>query len=141
MAMRGGFNRRVMSEINVTPLVDVMLVLLIVFMVTAPMLKSGVDVQLPTAGMAPLDKGERAVTISIDRSGTVHLDRHSFTLPEFRRRAPVILSELGGRPVYLRGDSRISYGMVVATMSVLKGAGVERIGLVTEPDLEQTGRP
>ena len=60
MAMRGGFNRRVMSEINVTPLVDVMLVLLIVFMVTAPMLKSGVDVQLPTAGMAPLDKGERA---------------------------------------------------------------------------------
>ena len=53
----------------------------------------------------------------------------------------MILSELGGRPVYLRGDSRISYGTVVATMSVLKSAGVERIGLVTEPDLEQTGRP
>ena len=141
MTMHGSFNRRVMSEINVTPLVDVMLVLLIVFMVTAPMLKSGVDVQLPTAGMAPLDKGERAVTISIDRSGTIHLDRHSFTLPEFRRRAPVILSELGGRPVYLRGDSRISYGTIVAAMSVLKGAGVERIGLVTEPDLGQTGRP
>jgi biopolymer transport protein TolR len=130
-----------MSEINVTPLVDVMLVLLIVFMVTAPMLKSGVDVQLPTAGMAPLDKGEKAVTITIDRSGTVHIDRHSFTLPEFRRRAPVILSELGGRPVYLRGDSRISYGTVVAAMSVLKGAGVERIGLVTEPDLKEAGRP
>jgi biopolymer transport protein TolR len=141
MMIRGGFNRRIMSEINVTPLVDVMLVLLIVFMVTAPMLKSGVDVQLPTAGMAPLDKGERAVTISIDSSGRIHLDRHSFTLPEFRRRAPVILSEIGGRPVYLRGDARISYGTVVAAMSVLKGAGVERIGLVTEPDLEQTGRP
>jgi biopolymer transport protein TolR len=130
-----------MSEINVTPLVDVMLVLLIVFMVTAPMLKSGVDVQLPVAGMAPLDKGERAVTISIDRSGNIHIDRHSFTLPEFRRRAPVILSELGGRPVYLRGDSRISYGTVVAAMSVLKGAGVEKIGLVTEPDLDRTRRP
>ena len=136
MNLRGGFNRRIMSEINVTPLVDVMLVLLIVFMVTAPMLKSGVDVQLPTAGMAPLDKGERAVTISIDRSGRIYLDRHGFTLPEFRRRAPVVLSEIGGRPVYLRGDSRISYGIIVQVMSVLKGAGVERIGLVTEPDLD-----
>ncbi|UCF89185.1 MAG: biopolymer transporter ExbD [bacterium] len=95
MAMRGGFNRRIMSEINVTPLVDVMLVLLIVFMVTAPMLKSGVDVQLPTAGMAPLDKGERAVTITIDRSGRVHLERHNLSLEEFLRRAPVVLSELG----------------------------------------------
>jgi biopolymer transport protein TolR len=141
MTERGGFNRRIMSEINVTPLVDVMLVLLIVFMVTAPMLKSGVDVQLPTAGMAPLDKGERAVTISIDRGAKIHLDRHSFTLPEFRRRAPVILSELGGRPVYLRGDSRISYGTIIAVMAVLKGAGVEKIGLVTEPDLGQTRRP
>ena len=126
----GGFNRRIMSEINVTPLVDVMLVLLIVFMVTAPMLKSGVDVQLPTAGMAPLDQGERAVTISVDRRGMVHLQRHSFSFPEFRRRAPVILSELGGRPVYLRGDSRISYGTIVQVMSVLMGAGVERIGQV-----------
>ncbi len=138
MTMRGGFNRKIMSEINVTPLVDVMLVLLIIFMVTAPMLQSGVDVQLPTAGMAPLDKGERAVTISIDRSGRVHLQSHSLTLSEFRRRAPVVLSELGGRPVYLRGDSRISYGTIVAVMSILKGAGVERIGLVTEPDLDQT---
>lgn len=141
MAMRGGFNRRIMSEINVTPLVDVMLVLLIVFMVTAPMLKSGVDVQLPTAGMAPLDKGERAVTITIDRSGRVHLERHNLSLEEFRRRAPVVLSELGGRPVYLRGDARISYGTIVAVMSVLKGSGVERIGLVTEPELESKGRP
>jgi len=141
MTMRGGFNRKIMSEINVTPLVDVMLVLLIIFMVTAPMLQSGVDVQLPTAGMAPLDKGERAVTISIDRSGRVHLQSHSLTLSEFRRRAPVVLSELGGRPVYLRGDSRISYGTIVAVMSILKGAGVERIGLVTEPDLDQTRQP
>lgn len=141
MRGRGGFNRRVMSEINVTPLVDVMLVLLIVFMVTAPMMKSGVDVQLPTAGMAPLDKGERAVTITIDQYGRIHLESHSFTLAEFRRRAPVVLSELAGRPVYLRGDSRISYGTVVSAMSVLKGAGVERIGLVTEPDLNLNGRP
>jgi biopolymer transport protein TolR len=66
----------------------------------------------------------------------IHVNRHAFTLDDFRKRAPVILSELGGRPVYLRGDSRISYGNIVSTMSVLKGAGVERIGLVTEPDLE-----
>jgi biopolymer transport protein TolR len=136
MAMGTGGDRRMMSDINVTPLVDVMLVLLIVFMVTAPMLQSGIDVQLPTAGTAPLDKGERAVTLTVDRNGVIHLNRHTFTLDEFRKRASVILSELGGRPVYLRGDARISYGDIVSAMSILKGAGVERIGLVTEPDLE-----
>ena len=135
MAIGAGGDRRMMSEINVTPLVDVMLVLLIVFMVTAPMLQSGIDVQLPTAGTAPLDKGERAVTITVDKSGMVHLNRHTFTLEDFRKQAPVILSELGGRPVYLRGDARISYGNIVSAMSILKGAGVERIGLVTEPEL------
>jgi biopolymer transport protein TolR len=113
-----------------------MLVLLIVFMVTAPMLQSGIDVQLPTAGTAPLDRGERAVTITVDRNGMIHLNRHIFTLDDFRKRAPVILSELGGRPVYLRGDARINYGNIVSTMSILKGSGVERIGLVTEPSLE-----
>jgi biopolymer transport protein TolR len=126
-----------MSEINVTPLVDVMLVLLIIFMVTAPMLQSGINVQLPTAGTAPLESGDRAVTVSIDRTGRIHLNKHSFTLAEFKRRAPVLFSEIGGRPVYLRGDSRISYGTIVAAMSVLKGAGVERIGLVTDPEQYQ----
>jgi biopolymer transport protein TolR len=132
-----GGERQVMSEINVTPLVDVMLVLLIIFMVTAPMMQSGIDVQLPTAGSAPLEKGDRAVTVSVDRSGQIHLNKHSFTLAEFKRRAPTLFSEIGGRPVYLRGDSRISYGTIVAAMSVLKGAGVERIGLVTEPEQYQ----
>jgi biopolymer transport protein TolR len=66
----------------------------------------------------------------------IHLNRHALTLDEFRKRAPVLFSELGGRPVYLRGDARISYGTIIAAMSILKGAGVERIGLVTEPDLE-----
>lgn len=136
MAMGTGGDRRMMSEINVTPLVDVMLVLLIVFMVTAPMLQSGIDVQLPTAGTAPLDRGERAVTITVDRNGMIHLNRHTFTLDDFRKRAPVLLSELGGRPVYLRGDARINYGNIISAMSILKGSGVERIGLVTEPDLE-----
>ena len=137
MTIGTGGDRQVMSEINVTPLVDVMLVLLIIFMVTAPMLQSGINVQLPTAGTAPLESGERAVTVSIDRTGRIHLNKHSFTLAEFKRRAPVLFSEIGGRPVYLRGDSRISYGTIVAAMSVLKGAGVERIGLVTEPEQYQ----
>lgn len=123
-----------MSEINVTPLVDVMLVLLIVFMVTAPMLQAGIDVQLPRAGAAPLDKGERAVTITVDRDGMIHLNRHAFTVGEFRKRAPTLFSELGGRPVYIRGDSRISYGVVISAMASLKAAGVERVGLVTEPE-------
>ena len=117
-----------------SPLVDVMLVLLIIFMVTAPMLQSGIDVQLPQAGAAPLDKGERAVTITVDRDGMVHLNRHAFTIDQFRKRAPTLFSELGGRPVYIRGDSRISYGAIISAMAALKAAGVERVGLVTEPE-------
>jgi len=136
MAAGPANERRMMADINVTPLVDVMLVLLIVFMVTAPMLQSGVDVQLPTAGTAPLEKGELAVTLSVDQKGMIHLNRHALTLDEFRKRAPILFSELRGRPVYLRGDARINYGTIVAAMSVLKGAGVDRIGLVTEPELE-----
>ena len=89
MAMGTGGDRRMMSERNVTPLVDVMLVLLIVFMVTAPMLQSGIDVQLPTAGTAPLDRGERAVTITVDRKGMIHLNKHAFTLDDFRKRVRV----------------------------------------------------
>jgi biopolymer transport protein TolR len=134
MAMNGGSDRKMMSEINVTPLVDVMLVLLIVFMVTAPMLQSGIDVQLPQAGAAPLDKGEKAVTITVDRDGMVHLNRRAFTIEQFRQRAPTLFSELGGRPVYIRGDSRISYGKVISAMAALKAAGVEKVGLVTEPE-------
>lgn len=140
MAMGTGPDRRMMSDINVTPLVDVMLVLLIVFMVTAPMLSTGIDVQLPRAGAAPLDSGERAVTVSVDRDGYIYLERRRFTLDEFRRRAPVLLSELGGRPVYIRGDGRIPYGTVIAAMSILKAAGVDRVGLVTEPEPQREAR-
>ncbi len=133
MAIGGGSERKMMSDINVTPLVDVMLVLLIVFMVTAPMLQTGINVQLPKAGAAPLSGGERSVTITVDRNGKVHLNRHSYTIEQFRTKAPTLFSELGGRPVYIRGDKRISYGHIILAMSALKSAGVDRIGLVTEP--------
>jgi len=132
MAMIGGSERRMMSDINVTPLVDVMLVLLIVFMVTAPMLQTGMDVQLPKAGAAPLSGAERSVTVTIDRNGKIHLNDHAYTIDQFRIRAPALFSELGGRPVYLRGDKRISYNHIISAMSALKAAGVDRIGLVTE---------
>lgn len=121
------------SEINVTPMVDVMLVLLIVFMVTAPLLQTGMDVQLPKAGAAPLSGAERSVTVTIDTNGKVHLNNHTYTIDQFRIKAPALFSELGGRPVYLRGDKRISYNYIISAMSALKSAGVDRIGLVTEP--------
>jgi biopolymer transport protein TolR len=137
MAFGGsGGDRSMMSEINVTPLVDVMLVLLIVFMVTAPMMQTGVDVQLPAAGTAPLDKGDDAVTISVDRDGQIHMGSASMSMEEFRTRAPVILREVRGRPVYIRGDARISYGTIISAMAVLKGAGIERVGLVTQPEVD-----
>lgn len=129
-----GGDRNMMSEINVTPLVDVMLVLLIVFMVTAPMMQTGVDVQLPAAGTAPLDSGEDAVTLTVDRQGRIHMGSASLTMKEFKARAPAILREVRGRPVFIRGDARISYGTIISAMAVLKGAGIERVGLVTRPE-------
>jgi biopolymer transport protein TolR len=136
MAFNSGDDNQMMTDINVTPLVDVMLVLLIIFMVTAPMLQTGIDVQLPAAGTAPLNKGEKAVTITVDRHGIIHLGSRSLSMDEFKKRAPVLLSEISGRPVYIRGDARISYGAIISTMAVLKGAGIERVGLVTQPEVD-----
>ncbi len=129
----GQAERRMLSEINVTPLVDVMLVLLIIFMVTAPMMQSGVAVQLPKAGSAPLPPQERSVVVSVDAKGQVHVATKVFSLSEFTTRAPNLFSEMKDRPFYVRGDERIPYGTLMGVLAALKKAGVERVGLVTDP--------
>ncbi len=123
-------NRGVMSEINVTPLVDVMLVLLIIFMVTAPMLKQGLDVELPKAKGKQLPTEER-IAVVIKRGGKIYLNNRKVTLPELRRRLKAI-SKLNPN-VYLKADRRVPYGEVVKVMAEIKDVGIEKVGLITEP--------
>lgn len=122
-----------MSQINVTPFVDVMLVLLIIFMVTAPMMIQGVDVSLPEATSEPLQSEIEHLLITIDRDNQIYINDYRVTLDFLQEKLIKILEGRQDRSVYLRADKGISYGMVVRVMSEIKGAGVEKLGMVTEP--------
>jgi len=126
--------RASLSEINVTPLVDVVLVLLIIFMVTAPMMQKGVDVQLPRAESAAGQEDQRII-VTIDRANRVYLNEVSMPLGDLEGRLGAVAAGYGGRDmfVYLRADQSVPYGQVMAVMDRIKKAGIERVGLVTEP--------
>jgi TolR protein len=120
--------RQALSEINVTPFVDVMLVLLIIFMVTAPLMQQGVDVDLPRAEGQKMSPAER-INISVAKDGRIYLDKSSVTLDTLRAR----LSGESEKEVFLRADKDVPYGRVVSVMGALKEMGVEKLGMVTEP--------
>jgi len=129
---RGRRGRAPMAEINVTPLVDVMLVLLIIFMVTAPLLTAGVPIELPDSRANPLDQDPKQVTISIDREGYIFIDKERVEIGGF----PDALAQLkqgGGEPpqVTLRADKALDYGRVMAVMGELNRGGFNSISLVT----------
>lgn len=131
--------RRPMAEINVVPYIDVMLVLLVIFMITAPMLTQGVDVKLPNANASPIQQTETDVMIaSVDSSGQFFLDvggkQEPITLAALQARVTKVLNQNPNTPVLVRGDKDVSYGAVVGLMVALQGAGVPNVGLVTEPD-------
>lgn len=120
------------SDINVTPLVDVMLVLLIVFMVAAPMMAAGVKVDLPTSNAKPLEEPKAPIVVSIDAAGTVYVNQ---TAAAGGRLLELMARESGGdkeRRVHLRGDQKLAYGSIVRTMGQLNDAGYARIALVSE---------
>lgn len=129
----GGNNERLMSDINVTPFVDVMLVLLIIFMVAAPMMVQGVNVSLPEATAKQLPSGEDQLVISIDKDNRIYINDYNVSLDFLQEKLAKILKNRQDREVFLRADKGITYGMVVRVMSEVKGAGVEKLGMVTEP--------
>ncbi|MFB9867887.1 protein TolR [Vreelandella sulfidaeris] len=141
--MQGPFNRsgkhKPMGEINVVPFIDVMLVLLVVFMITAPMLTQGVQVELPQVTSQPIETQEDndPIVISVDSEGGYFIslgeDSTAVTLEEMSARVITILERRPGTPVMVRGDRNVAYGQIVVLMSTLQGAGVANVGLLSEP--------
>jgi len=136
-AMLGNGRRRLVAEINVTPLVDVMLVLLIIFMVTAPMMTQGVDVQLPETTTAPLPQKEEPITVSITRKGDIYINRIKGDRDLLRQQLTKMAAANANRPVYLKADQRVAYGLVVQVMADIKQAGFDKLGMVTQPPDER----
>jgi TolR protein len=126
-------NRTVLSEINVTPFVDVMLVLLVIFMVTAPLLQQGVDVNLPKAKGKDLPPDER-ISLVIKRDRTIYMNDTPISMKEMRQKLEAI-SRLNPN-VFLKADKDVPYGLVVEVMGEIKEAGIEKLGMVTEPKLD-----
>ena len=129
----GGKHYELMSEINVTPFVDVMLVLLIIFMVTAPMMIQGLNVDLPEATAKPLDSEKEHLIISINKEQQVYINDFEVTVEFLREKLLKVLQGRTDRDVYLKADKNIPYGIVVQVMAEIKGAGVEQLGMITEP--------
>ncbi|MFH1984100.1 MAG: protein TolR [Pseudomonadota bacterium] len=135
--MIAGNNDHLMSDINVTPFVDVMLVLLIIFMVTAPMMVQGVDVALPQTTAEALPTQKENLIITIDSDGQVYINTYPVALDSLKQKLDSILKGRSDREVYLRADKQIPYGNVVRVMAAIKDAGVEKLGMVTIPVEEQ----
>ena len=126
-------DRGVMSQINVTPLVDVMLVLLVIFMVTAPMMQQGMQVNLPKAEAKALPAPEESAVVTIERNGRLFINSAEIPADELRTWLDGIFAGKSKKEIFLKADKDVPYGEVVKTMSVIKGAGIERLGMVTEP--------
>ncbi|RNC66299.1 MAG: protein TolR [Desulfuromonadales bacterium] len=126
-------DRSSMAQINVTPLVDVMLVLLVIFMVTAPMMQQGVQVNLPRAETKAMTAQEEAVVVSLDTKGKVFINSTEVSLGDLKAKLTAMVANRTKKEVFLKADRDVPYGEVVRTMAEIKGAGIERLGMVTEP--------
>lgn len=129
-------NQGPLSEINVTPLVDVMLVLLVIFMITAPMMTEGLEVNLPQTAAGPLDAQNPPIIISITSQGEIYVDERQVKLESLSAEIAQAEKQRRPRPVYLKADQSVPYGVVVRVMGRLKAAGVEKLGMVTVPPSE-----
>jgi biopolymer transport protein TolR len=128
-----GHNRLVLNaEINVVSLIDVMMLLMIIFMITAPMMQGGVDITLPKAQARPLES-KSGLTVTVDRTGAIFVDEARLTLSQFSSSFKALAQRRGSGGVYLRADDRVPYGSVVRVLAIMRASGVGDIGLVAEP--------
>src|SRR3954451_19083201 len=143
----GGRRRRLMGEINVVPYIDVMLVLLIIFMITAPLLTEGVKVQLPKAGAKPIPpemmKDSKPIILTIDQNGRLFLNYNKpedepLDAAKVEAEAAAVLRRAPETVVLVRGDYRVAYGEVVLAMTLLQRAGADKVGFVTESPSSQS---
>jgi biopolymer transport protein TolR len=125
------------SQINVTPLVDVMLVLLIIFMVTAPILQQGVAVDLPKVAAGPLTGEEEQLVVNVAKSGQLFLNNTPLTREQLTEKLHAIATARPDRQLYVRADQTVPYGQVMQVMGAVRDAGLVRVGLVTEPPPER----
>ncbi|MBI2352073.1 MAG: protein TolR [Deltaproteobacteria bacterium] len=130
-------NGSTISQINVTPLVDVMLVLLVIFMVTAPIIQQGVQVNLPQAKAGAIPGKEEQLVVAITRSGKIYLNDNAMTLTELGLKLRAIRQLRQDREVYLRADQDVRYGIVMRTIAEIKQAGIEKLGMVTRPPSQE----
>jgi biopolymer transport protein TolR len=122
-----------MAEINVTNLVDVILVLLIIFMITAPMMQSGVDIKLPKSSESPQDVST-GIVVSIAKDQQVYIDNYKIPANQFEARLKTIRDVKKFNPIYIRADQSVPYGVVMDIMNKIKKMGIQNVGLVTEPE-------
>ena len=136
MAFSSERNGDAISQINVTPLVDVMLVLLVIFMVTAPILQQGVTVNLPRVEAGPLEGNDEQLVVTVTARDMVVLNDARMTVVELQQKLRSVLAERPDRKVFLRADAEARYGQVMKVLSSIRQAGVQKLGMVTEPPPE-----
>ena len=131
--MRGNGKKNLMSEINVTPLVDVMLVLLIIFMVTAPMMTQGVDVDLPETTAKPLRQKDEPMIVAINKKGEIYFNKIRLDQSLLRQQLGALSKTDKDKPIFLKADKQVPYGLVVSVMADIKDSGFDKLGMITQP--------
>ena len=129
--VRGGLPLN--ADINVVSLIDVMMLLMVIFMITAPMMQGGVDVALPRAEARPLQP-KSGLVVTVNREGEIFVDQTRLSYPEFRTGFKALATRRGQEGVYLRADERVPYGAVVRVLAVMRASGVGDVGLIAEPE-------
>jgi biopolymer transport protein TolR len=133
--------RKLMSDINVVPYIDVMLVLLVIFMITAPLLTQGIKVELPQTAARPVEVTDReTLVVTVDREGRYFLDDRRIAAAELKDKVARLLKLKPQLPVLVRGDRHVAYGEVVKAMALLQAAGAPNVGLLTEPPVNDAGK-
>jgi biopolymer transport protein TolR len=130
---RGAPGRTTMSEINVTPMVDVMLVLLVIFMVTAPLIQQGVKVNLPDARAQPVEATEKRLVLSVDRQGRIYIGDSEVAADQVEDKLRSNAKAQADKEIYLHADREVPYGAVVEVMAAAQRAGIPAVGMITDP--------